>query len=254
MRILDIDLDFFLDEIAHFRKRNNQRLDKRRYVPWNSGQVECFLEKSLGLNKSNPIPGYLFTHHDEVFCWYKEQIASGNIQGASSILHVDAHSDLATGIDGAFLYIMETMMRKPINLRPDVSDATDWSKLNPGNYLVFMAACEWISDLTFVKHHKSNEKYNPLYFSGNDADSGNIQIKSYQPGILKNLASGTRLFAEIHNHEPIIVGQEVPFQEISWCNYGTDEKFDFILLTQSPSFTPATADKLMDVIKQYMVL
>ena len=251
MRILDIDLDFFLDEIAHFKGRNNRRLNKKNFIPWNTGQVECFLEKNLGLDKNNPISGKLFTHHDEVFYWCQDFRKSENYEPIS-IVHVDAHSDMATGVDGCFLYIMETMLRKPIKERHEIQDAGEWQNLSPGNYLIFMAACEWINKITFVKHHQSNETYNSLFFQNNDVSTNNIQLKSYEPNILRKLAMGTNLFDEIINHTPITLTNLVPFTEIKWCDYIETNKYDYIFLTQSPSFTPHSSDKLMDTIKMYM--
>ncbi|NTW33329.1 MAG: hypothetical protein HGB12_12025 [Bacteroidetes bacterium] len=251
MRILDIDLDFFLDEIAHFRKRNNQRLNKNAYIPWNAGQVECFLENKLGLDKNNPLPGALFIHHDEVFDWCKDLRMNENDE-SFSFVHVDAHSDLATGIDGCYIYIMETMLRKPIANRPEIKDAGYLQKLNPGNFLVFMAACEWVNEITFVKHHKSNELYNPLFFQDNNIATNNIQLKSYQLNIVKKLAQGTNIINNIRNHNPIFQTTPIPFREVKWCDYNENNKFDYIFLTQSPSFTPRSSDKLIDVIKMYM--
>jgi hypothetical protein len=251
MKILDIDLDFFLDEIAHFRKRNNQRLNQKHYIPWNTGQVECFLEDKFGLRKDSPLPGVLFTHHDEVFHWCREFKRQGNAENFS-IVHIDAHSDLATGIDGCYLYIMETMLRKPNLERPIVEDAGDWQKLNPGNFLIYMAACDWIENLTFVKHHKSNETYNPLFFQNNNVETNVLQLKSYNAGIVKNLAMGTRLFQQISNHNPVFLTNPIPYREVKWCDYKENHKFDYIFLTQSPSFTPKTSDKLLETIKLYM--
>lgn len=254
MRILDIDLDFFLDEIAQWRKRNTQRLNKNHYTPWNSGQVECFLEKNLGLDKEHPIPGAYFIHHDEVYDWFKQKVTMEQIVPPASIVHLDAHSDMATGMNGCHIYIMETMLRKAIPARYEISDATGWYKLNPGNFLVFMAACEWIDNLIFVKHHASEEQYNSLYFKNHDPATNIIQLKAYKPGLVQNLAGGTNLFTEIKKHHPIILGPEIPYREMKWCDYTDNAQFDYILLTQSPSFTPSTSDKLIEVIKQYMII
>jgi len=117
MRILDIDLDFFLDEIEYFRSRNNKRLNKKDYNPWNYRQVECFLENSFGLNQNYPIEGKIFTHHDELFTHVECEILQGKMHPPFVIHHLDAHSDFAMGIDNCSEYIMETLLFVDFNQR-----------------------------------------------------------------------------------------------------------------------------------------
>lgn len=254
MRILDIDLDFFLDEIAHFRKRNTQRLSNKKYIPWNYKQVECFLEKQIGLSKENPVAGKIFVHHDEVFHFLSKELQDDKITGPFSLTHIDAHSDMATGVDGCFLYIMEELLRRPLKKRYDVSTAGNWEKLNPGNFIIYMAACSMLQDLTFVKHHKTNEKHMPLFFEDNNVDSNILQMKVYNKGLIKDLAMSTDLLGKISNYQSTNKGRRIKYKEADWCSYKNKRPFDRIFLTQSPSFTPSNSDDLIPVISQYMVL
>jgi len=253
MRILDIDLDFFLDEIAHFRKKNEVRLNKKHYSPWSEAQVVDFLENRLGLDSANRIPGKHFIHHDEVFHYLKEQIEDGMLLPPFSVSHIDAHSDLATSIDGCFLYIMETMLRRPRELRTDVSDAKGLQKLNEGNFLIFMLACGWLSDLTFVKHDKTKEYYNPFFFKNNDTSTNIFQLKTYKKGLLRHYAVGsTNLQEKMGLFKYTRKGRQVKFNETNWRYFKTKKPFDYIFLTQSPNFTPSTSDALIHVIERYM--
>ena len=70
MRVLDIDLDFFLDVITHAADPGERRPsgpDDRPHsegdIPWTEKEVIRFLEKHCGLSDQEPINGRLVTHH-----------------------------------------------------------------------------------------------------------------------------------------------------------------------------------------------
>ena len=57
MKILDIDLDFFLNDIANSRSDYGERLSSDEYFPWEAEDVKAFLECQCGLTKENKIKG-----------------------------------------------------------------------------------------------------------------------------------------------------------------------------------------------------
>ncbi|MBQ1256824.1 MAG: hypothetical protein IIX93_06085, partial [Clostridia bacterium] len=59
MRVLDIDLDFFLNDVCPFADVG-QRPDVTGREPWKKEDVEHFLESRLLLSKTRPIPGRVF--------------------------------------------------------------------------------------------------------------------------------------------------------------------------------------------------
>ena len=253
MRILDIDLDFFLDDIAHSKGKSLKRLNKKDYIPWKEKDVIEFLEKQIGLDKTKPVKGKFFVHHEEVFDFLKSEINKKNLTPKFSITHVDAHSDLATGTDGCYTYIMEELLHRPVKKRDEISDAKPFQKINCGNFLVFILACGWIKDLTFVMHDKTKENYNPFFFKNNDPSTNIFQFKAYKRGLLTHSIAGSTDF--IRSMQPYKFkkkGSQVKFIEMNWKEVKIKKPFDLIFLTQSPNFTPKTSDLLIPIIERYI--
>ena len=50
-RILDIDLDFFLNRVSDSRE-DEKRLNKKKYYPWEKRTLKSFLENRCGLKKN----------------------------------------------------------------------------------------------------------------------------------------------------------------------------------------------------------
>src|SRR2546421_12770717 len=94
IRILDIDLDFFLSNRHMGRVTETNRLDSHSYKPWKIEKVEEFLENCCGLSKTNKTPGKLFVHHIEVFYFLRQLQEANNFSYKFKIDHVDAHADL----------------------------------------------------------------------------------------------------------------------------------------------------------------
>ena len=66
MRIVDIDMDYFLKEIPIIISENNtDRLPDEDYQVWSKDEVIDFLENKLGLSKETKIKGKIVTHHNE---------------------------------------------------------------------------------------------------------------------------------------------------------------------------------------------
>ena len=108
MRILDLDLDFFLDNVA-YHKANDERLPDSEYSPWEATQVREFLETSCGLSCSKKIPGRVVLHHDEAFDVWSALVAKGLISAPFEAVHVDAHADLCLG-DHRHTYLLSEFL------------------------------------------------------------------------------------------------------------------------------------------------
>ncbi len=60
MKVLHIDMDFFLNEKTSFE---SPRASSDFYYPWKECGVINFLEERLGLNKNNKIEGRIYIKH-----------------------------------------------------------------------------------------------------------------------------------------------------------------------------------------------
>lgn len=140
IQVLDLDLDFFLTDVAHFFSDYERRLDPSRYEPWKIHEVRLFLEKNCGLSTVNRCKGKVVEHHNEVFWALRELVGKGKIGVPFEVVHIDAHADLGNG-DATYIYVMTELLHKPVadRVHPDPG------QVRPGNYLVYLLACRWIS-------------------------------------------------------------------------------------------------------------
>ncbi|MDY2600682.1 MAG: hypothetical protein SOW23_02700, partial [Eubacteriales bacterium] len=93
MYVLDLDLDFFLDNICPLAEKGT-RPDANQASPWPEEQVRFFLEHNCGLRRETPVPGALFETHDQALSHWQ------GLEKPLSVTHVDAHSDLGVGKPG----------------------------------------------------------------------------------------------------------------------------------------------------------
>ena len=67
MRLLDIDMDYFLKEIPIMIFENNMdRVSDDCYPVWNQKEVTDFFEKRLGLSKKAKIKGKIIKNHNMI--------------------------------------------------------------------------------------------------------------------------------------------------------------------------------------------
>jgi hypothetical protein len=60
-RILDLDLDFFLRGVEHWRAAGSGRLDACDYPPWSNQDAVAFLRDRCKL--VDPLPGFVVENH-----------------------------------------------------------------------------------------------------------------------------------------------------------------------------------------------
>ena len=113
MRVLDLDMDFFLTGVCELAPRG-ARPSLREARPWAEADVRAFLEENCGLSRQNPIPGRVFETHDGALFLWKEWLEAGRLSAPFHVTHVDAHSDLGIGRPGP-AYVLETVLALPLD-------------------------------------------------------------------------------------------------------------------------------------------
>lgn len=247
MKILDIDLDFFLSEIAHFV--DGDRLNEADgFIPWEESQVRRFLETNCGLNQNEPVRGCFFVKHHEVFKFWRKLIDESQLEVPFEVVHVDAHADLGLG-DASYSYIIGELVHKPVEERSFPKEG-GWDGLGEGNYLAFSLACRWIKRLTYIHHPDYEDDILQFYWKDFKSDSGYLQL----PKINKDKLDVLILLnnSQLENYQPLSVEPAVPFEIVSGLEYKESSTFSYVFLTQSPSYTPSSADKLIPVIMDYI--
>ncbi|AVB76949.1 hypothetical protein MMJJ_15780 [Methanococcus maripaludis] len=233
MRILDIDLDFFLNKIA-FWKKGNKRLDEKEYVVWKKDKFIDFLENNSNLSKNNKIKGRIVKKHHEAFYFWRELIEKNELETPFEVVHIDAHADLGLG-DFSYKYIMEELLHKPVEKRNDPE------MMYEGNYLAFAIANRWISNLTYVTHPKGGNDLLNFHFKNYDVKSEIIQLKKTE-----------KIENEIKNVKILDLEPEIPLKLISGKDYLEEGTFDYVVFSISPKYTPKTIDRLIPIVKEYI--
>jgi hypothetical protein len=243
--ILDIDLDFFQQDVCYSPSKSGSRLsDQRAFAPWSKKAVRSFLENRCLLSKSSPKPGFFCVTHDLVFDKWNTMIRESMLQPPFHVVHVDAHADLGLGFrDLSFRYIFSEILHRQVSQRCKPRRG-DKDGLKEGNFLSFALACRWISKLTFVPNPKSHDDLPRYMFKDFDTNSGFLQLKKYHKAQIDNSLI-------LDNVVPIEVEPTVPFERIAISDFLAESQFDFVFLTQSPTYTLPTTDRLIPIINEY---
>ena len=252
MKILDIDLDFFLNDKHRGSITNVKRLPDKYFKPWKVNEVENFLENNCGLNKEKKTHGKYFIHHHEVFLYLRKLQEQNNHLLKFCIDHLDAHADLGTG-DLSYQYIATTILNKPVIERAYPDKLNGWEGLSSGNFLAFAIACRWVERLNYINNIEWVDDTQWFHFKDFNIKSNIIQFKQFsnsQMDKIINCAIGMKQMTK--SITPLSYEPEVPFSVTDFNKFVNKEEYDLIFLTQSPGFTPKKSDELIPVIKQYM--
>mgnify|MGYP000808729019 CR=1 FL=1 len=174
MRVLDIDLDFFLADCCPLAELG-ERPSLPGHEPWEASAVRAFLENQCGLSRTAPKPGRIFETHDGALRFWEEQIAAGRLTAPFDVTHVDAHSDLGIGYPGPN-FVLFNVLSMPVQKRLDYAAFYAQKKLDEANYLLFALAMRRISSLDNVRNPRSRADIPQVLL---DAD-GNIHTDTYQ--------------------------------------------------------------------------
>ncbi len=250
MVVLDLDMDYFLDYPVSDRNHDKEdRVEDEDCVKsvWTEDRVRSFLEKNLGLSKLKRVPGRIVKGHDEALFFWEELIKYDKLQTPFSVVHVDSHADLGYCGLGK-LYVLDELITLPTDLRArtchdEFELSGQFRKIDIGDYLLFAIAYGWILDLTYCG--------NPNWDSGDIPKE--ILLKEL-PGhkltdpFKTNIKLRPRDVEECTKvDEPLV--PLVIYPKVEQVHY--NGKFDFVLLAQSPNYTPVEADYIMDVFREY---
>jgi hypothetical protein len=250
LNILDIDLDFFLNDIHHGTVTSTKRLSNNEFKPWSHNDATYFLESHCGLSDISPIKGKYFIHHVEVFHFLRELQESNNFDLKFKIDHVDAHADLGTG-DASYKYISTEILTLPLRDRAYPKKINGWEGLSSGNFLAFAIACRWIESLTYINETDPGDCQ--LFNLKNVLDPNDgIQLRQFSSQQMDQILRTGDMHVYSWTLSPLSIEPLVPFNVLDHKNFQSDCIYDYVFLTQSPGFTPPASDELIPLIKRYM--
>ena len=232
MKVLDLDMDFFLTDACPLAAKG-ERPDERCARPYADDEVIRFLEEQCGRSRQHPVPGAIFDTHDKALDFWRARIREGALSAPFEAVHVDTHSDLAFGPPGPDFVLKAVLTRAPA-ARVNLEGYRHGVKLDEANYLLFALAFRWISRLTYVRNPRSRHDVPARLLDG----QGNIRLTS-------DIA---RLMEGINGPEPT-----VPFAQIDDYRSFEQTGFDFVTMAQSPRYAPASADRIMALVRPYIL-
>ena len=244
-RILDIDLDFFLDKILYANDEPRGRLSDQEYQPDPEAAALTFLRDRCLLSQDHPTPGHTCKHHREVFFHWRSMLKSSELKAPFEVIHVDAHADMGLG-NNSCLYIAEEMLADPPGKRSVPTGRESW-QLGDCNFIAYALATRWIGKLTYVTHPNWVDDIQWLHMKDFDTKSGFVQMKRFNPGFTEGLND----FMDVKNL-PFEAEPDIPLDVSPRSRFQLMEPADFVFISQSPNYTPKTADKLFASMKQFV--
>ena len=244
LRILDLDMDFFVTEVAHHCDPDGPRLDSGEYPPWDLESAVRFLEERCLLSQEHTLPGACVENHGELFWLWRELLESHKLTAPFDLTHVDAHADVGLG-DASYVYIVEELMHLPPELRTNPKPG--FSGLNDGSFLAFACACHWISSFTYVHHPSGGNDFLACHMKDFDPCADALQFVAFAEGEVLDT------FHSPQKATPVTAASLIPLRRALPGEYIAEAPFDFVFLSRSPAFTPPECDHLFELIKERYV-
>lgn len=238
MTVLDIDLDFFVTPIKHWGS-SDERRDEDDCRVEDTADAIAYLESHCKMPTDSPSPGATFENHDELFDY-----GIANWTEPVHLIHIDAHADIGGGLTSCWHYVSTEYTH--LNPRQRRMPKRGMKFLNCGNFIVFLAGCGLLKEITFVSHPDWTDDYNAIYMKGFDPSSEALQLKQFDAQDIKDAG-----FVPLYNvkHE---VEEAIPMRRVSREKFQSVAIPDSVVLTRSPGYTPKSADALFDEIARHI--
>jgi len=262
LKVLDLDMDYFMTEIANTPFSSSERLGgEYDDSVWSADKVRQFLKTNLGLSKERKIPGRLICGHNEALFFWEELIENGKLREPFDVIHVDSHADLGLGSpSGSFL--QGRFLSLPISTRRQIRDYEfngHIESINIGDYLLWAIAYGMVSSVTYCANpngYKNDYLWNTLKdfkeeYIWNKPVINYIQLKfNYGMEMPKYASSAVykKKYLEGAIKDPEVELLIIPtIEDVRFCG-----DFDYAVLAQSPNYTPESADYIMDIFREYI--
>ncbi len=227
-------MDYFQSDINSFEDDSLIHWENSEVEIWDEERFVNFLEKQCGLSKKERIKGKIFNFHVDTYFTIRDLIKHGEATPPCSITHIDAHSDMAFDTSIRYYRFLKTLAhenKKDFESRT-LFDNKNLEYVNSGNYLVALSLNEWVHKITYVYHENTTE----LDFSENYIKY-DVKMKKFR----------FNFFGDI----------SLPWSEIevvSGSDFVSQDKYDYVCVAVSPSYTVRDIIRLVDILKDYIDL
>lgn len=263
MKILDLDMDYFMTDIANVPYSCKERLDEWNYGAsvWDENEVRRFLEQNLGLSKKHKIHGRIVSGHNEALFFWEELLKRKKLSDPFDVVHVDSHADLGLG-DTSSDFLQGDFLTLPVETRRRISAYEFDGKIQEisiGDYLLWAVAYRMVSSITYCAN-PNGDKNDYIWDTLKDFCEEQIWDKPVKNFIQlkynKNMEMPDYDCSVEYKKKYLdgaIKDPEVPFliiPTIEDVRFNGD--FDYIVMAQSPNYTPASADFIIDIVREYI--
>jgi hypothetical protein len=248
-RVLSIDLDAFVSPTVYAKDSADHRRvasDAYRVLP--APRVLALTER-LGFARG--AEGACIEHHHQILDHLHRRIASGTLRIPFDLVHVDAHADLGWG---------EMVWRRllgDIAGRPLAERQTFRSGITIGNWLSYAIVWGWVRSVLHVRPPADSKDrwvdVGRMFYRDGDTQRAELDFvfmpevrhltvgkedpDPLAPGDLQRLQRG----------RPSVV--RVPFLVRDFATAPVQRSADFVVLCRSPGFTPLSADRVYDLLR-----
>ena len=105
-KVLDLDLDIFVNPLVEFCKESEDRADSGQFSLAPFEFIMDSLDRRLKLSDDEEAPGDCLVYHSEVYYRWRSLVQSGRLKVPFEVVHVDGHADLGMG-DASYVYLFE---------------------------------------------------------------------------------------------------------------------------------------------------
>jgi hypothetical protein len=182
-------------------------------------------------------------HHDNAFD-VLQMLAE---TGAVTWTHVDAHSDLGLG-DPGYIYLLTEVAHLAQSARAASCRARN--EPNEANWLPFAVANGWISSVTFVPRRYPPEDLHPWFLPAGLDRLVVVQAQSDDRQLLRWHDREKAL--EVLFSRPVAASASFRIVDRKTFTIGTPP--DFVIVSQSPQYTPKSADRVLDACARRLTI
>lgn len=263
--VLDIDLDYFVKAQAHtsFSVKTRLSEDEYSHLVWKKDDVIDYIENHLGLSKKKKVLGRFIQGHNESLYFWEELMQEHKLETPFEVIHVDSHADLGLG-QTSHAFLQGAFLRFPVEIRRKIRNTNDGMGITIGDYLLWAIGYQMISKITycanpFISPEKQMDicwttlkDFKEEYSNGKDIFHDIIQLKHNPNCDIALLLDDS--YEKIYLEGCTIFEPEVPLTVIPTIkDVKFDGNFDYITVAKSPNYTPASADYILDILKEYMI-
>lgn len=250
-----------MEHIACIPFSVSDRLDEDNYgdTVWSEERVRNFLENNLDLSKKNKIPGRVVVGHNESLFFWEELLEQGKLTDPFEVVHVDSHADLGLGCSSSD-FLQSAFLTLPVETRRRIRDDDEGVGISIGDYLLWAVAYKMISKITYCAN-PNGDKNDYVWDTLKDFKDDMIWDKPISNYIQLKYNSQMEWpkynDSKEYKKKYILGAIKDPEVELKIIPTIEDVKFqgdfDYAVIAQSPNYTPASADFILDIFREYIV-